>query len=91
MQAIALVTNDKFLLNFNITIDASDVIDYMQKLKREWFGEDYASNFYFLERYRVNFTELISHRGICYDFNIINASQLFHLDRLVENFNLSSN
>jgi len=88
MQAIALVTNDKFLLNFNISIDTSDVVDYMHKLERQWFGNNYFPAVYFLERYAVNFTKVISHRGICYDFNIVDASELFHLDRFAENFNL---
>jgi len=84
MQAIALVTNDKFLLDYNISIDASDVVDYMHKLERQWFGKGFQPAVYFLERYAVNYTKVISHRGICYDFNIVDASELFHLDRLAE-------
>jgi len=85
MQAIALVTNDKFLLNYNITIDTNDVIDYIQKLNRTFynFSEGYNPVLLFLEQFAINFTNVISHHGVCFDFNIVNASQLFHLDKFV--------
>jgi len=84
MQAIALVTNDKFLLSYNISIDTSDVVEYIRKLDRPMHGRLFDSEFYFLEQFIVNLTEVFTHRGVCYDFNIVDSSKLFHLDRFAD-------
>jgi hypothetical protein len=90
MQAIELVTNDDFLAQFNLTIDTSDVVDYMRLARREWYIEDgkfirplgrFAHEFYFMERNKAKVHEVLTSRGFCYSFNIAPPSEVLQLER----------
>jgi hypothetical protein len=78
MQAVALVTGDEFLVPYNLTIEASDVLDYIAKLNYKW---DLYENFATFDNfYGVDFAFIIGSSGFCYNFNIIDAEKLFNLD-----------
>lgn len=83
MQAIALILNDDFLLSYNLSIDVSDVIDYIRNLTWKWAKKD--SGIYqeadFDDYFGINFAEIIGPYGFCYTFNIIDAEDLFHLEK----------
>jgi hypothetical protein len=36
MQAVELMTNDDFLAQYNLSLDTSDIMDYMKKAMRVW-------------------------------------------------------
>lgn len=90
MQAIGLVVKDDFLANYNISIDANDVVDYIVALKRYWHTEksdvdpyygDFRNEMDFANQFGVALAEIITPWGFCYCFNVIDADKLFHLDR----------
>lgn len=90
MQAIELMTHDDFLLQYNISIDTSDVVDYMRKAIRVWtldhevyiskFGE-YYHKMSFKNLFFVELAEILTSRGFCYSFNIADASQVIKLEK----------
>lgn len=88
MQAVGLVAKDDFLTNFNISIDANDVVDYIVALKRTWHADFWTEKYGgfdnqmdFANEYGVVLAEIITPWGFCYCFNLIDADKLFHLDR----------
>lgn len=88
MQAVSLVAKDDFLTKYNITINADDVVDYLVKLKRFWHTEKWIKNYGhfankmdFANEFGVSIAEIITPWGFCYCFNVIDAIELFRLDR----------
>jgi hypothetical protein len=90
MQAIELATGDDFLANYNVSIDTSDVIEYMRKATRIWtskLGESdeilgqYHHWADFILQFKLIMAEVITQRGFCYSFNIAEPSQLFRLEK----------
>jgi hypothetical protein len=80
MQAVALATNDEFLVSYNLSVDADDVLDYMKNLTYIWMDWTFSKNAEFDDMYNVNLSLVAGPSGYCYSFNIANASDLFHLD-----------
>lgn len=84
MQAVALVTGDEFLVPYNLTIGIGDVLDYMWKLHISWtnFGLDFGFTKYahFDDNYGIDFAVIASSTGHCYNFNMIDAYELFNLE-----------
>jgi hypothetical protein len=79
MQAVALVTGDEFLVQYNLTIDSSDVYDYMSELRFNWHKFDHAYIASFDNYYGVDFAEIFGPTGFCYNFNMPEADDFFHL------------
>jgi hypothetical protein len=85
MQAIALITGDELLLNYNVDIETHDVINYMRNLTWKWaYMEEKKElkttlSVYFDDKYGAAFTEVITPYGICYTFNNPDAQQFFNL------------
>jgi hypothetical protein len=84
MQAIALATGDEFLVPFNLTIDAGDVLDYMAELRVKWYNPDHSNFAFFDDYYGVHFAEIIGASGFCYNFNMPEAADLLHLNTYVD-------
>jgi hypothetical protein len=87
MQAVSLVTGDEFLLPYNLTIDANDVLHYIKKLSFVW--KDFANHMIFDDQYAVELAEIVGPTGFCQNFNLILAADLFNLEHLPETFNYS--
>jgi hypothetical protein len=81
MQAVVLVTGDEFLAQYNLTIDANDVLDYMSKLKFSWHTSDNGYIAYFDDFWGVDLAEISGPTGFCYNFNMLQAEDFFHLNR----------
>jgi hypothetical protein len=81
MQAIALVTGDEFLLSYNLTIGTEDVLDYLKKLLIPWKQKNYIRQANFDDFYGVDFATTLGPTGFCYNFNMIDAQDLYNLDR----------
>jgi hypothetical protein len=88
MQAVALVTDDEFLAQFNMTIDAEDVVDYIRILSTEW-TESLVLTSYFDDYYGIDFAAILSPAGFCYNFNLVEAHRLFKINQLPVSFNYS--
>jgi hypothetical protein len=80
MQAIALVTGDEFLLQYNSTIDTEDVLDFMLELHTNWSQYGFTKYAHFDDYYGIDFALVIGSAGFCYNFNMINAGELFNLE-----------
>ena len=80
MQAIALVTGDEFLVPFNLTIDTDDVLDFIQNLHTQWNQFGYTRNAHFDDFYGIDFAVIAGSAGLCYNFTIIDANELFNLE-----------
>jgi hypothetical protein len=80
MQAVALATNDEFLVRYNLTIDAGDVLDYMKNLTYIWMDRRFSKHIEFDDMYNANLSLVPGPSGYCYNFNMANASDLFHLN-----------
>jgi hypothetical protein len=81
MQAIGLVTGDEFLLPFNLTIDTDDVLKYIKQLTWDWTNPSLRHAIHFDYFYSVDFTEIVGAHGFCFNFNMVDTDELFHLDR----------
>jgi hypothetical protein len=84
MQAIALATGDEFLVPFNLTIDAEDVLDYMSELRVRWHNRKTTNFAFFDDYYGVEFAEIIGASGFCYNFNMPEAADLLQLNAYVD-------
>lgn len=78
MQAVALASGDDFLLSYNQSIDTNDVLDFIIKLHIQWIQGNYAT---FDDFYGIDFAQVVGPSGFCYNFNLVDANKLFHLDR----------
>jgi hypothetical protein len=78
MQAVALVTEDDFLVSYNLTIDTEDVRFLIKKLSYDWPNKFYASDAFFNDHYGINFAPIPAPSGICYNFNMIDAEDLYY-------------
>jgi hypothetical protein len=81
MQAVGLATGDEFLAPFNLTIDLSDVLDYMWNLTPVWKDHLYRSDANFDDKYSINFAIVPWSKGLCYNFNLPEAENLLNLER----------
>jgi hypothetical protein len=79
MQVVALVTGDEFLVPYNLTIDTEDVLVYINLLSKAY--ETYQNFVTFDDYYGIDFARVIGSTGFCYNFNMVNASQLLRLDQ----------
>lgn len=77
MQVIALIHNDDFLLQFNVSIDTKDVLTYIRNMTFDW-SKNYRYA-HFDDRFAIEYSEIIGPYGFCYTFNIIEANDLFEL------------
>lgn len=85
MQAVGLVLNDDFLVQYNMMIDTSDVIDYIKDLTWDWTEYyKYLPYLHFDNYYGVEMAEIIGPLGVCYTFNIKDSQELFHLNGYFE-------
>lgn len=88
MQAIELVENDDFLFQFNVSIDTSDLMDYIRNTTRRWHLNEYDwvlgtfyNNMDFKKKFSIWLVEIITYRGFCYSFNIVDAAELFKIEK----------
>jgi hypothetical protein len=82
MQAIGLVTGDEFLVQFNLTIDTEDVLDYIKNLTWDWTDPyKYVNNNDFDDDFGIDFAAIVGPLGICYNFNMVEAVDLFYLEK----------
>jgi hypothetical protein len=82
MQAMSLVTGDEFLLQYNLTIDADDLLDYIQKIQMDFAPAPvfFPNKANFDDNFGVFFAKIIGSRGFCYSFNMVDSKELFNLD-----------
>lgn len=80
MQAVGLVTGDEFLVPFNLTIDADDVLVYIKNLTWDWRDTKLIHYNDFDDDYGIDFAAIVGSRGICYNFNMVEAVDLFNLE-----------
>lgn len=81
MQAFGLIIRDNFLADYNVSVDANDVTDYMHKLIPDWRDRWNYNEASFLDYYDVDLAEVITAWGFCYTFNIIDARELIDLEK----------
>jgi hypothetical protein len=81
MQAVALVTGDEFLVPYNLTIDADDVLGYIKNLTWKWFKRQLVQEIGFDDYYGIYFAEIVGFSGFCYSFNIVVPDDIFHLEK----------
>jgi hypothetical protein len=79
MQAVALATGDEFLVPHNLSVDTSDVLVYMEKLLLKWDARKNEASFD--DFFGIDFAVIIGPSGFCYNFNMADADEIFHLDR----------
>jgi acid-sensing ion channel, other len=85
---VALVTSDEFLADFNLTIDTADVLEYIRNLTWIWRGIGLPS-IDFDDQYGIEFAQIVTPSGLCENFNLILANDLFNTEILPRSFNFS--
>jgi hypothetical protein len=83
MQAVALATGDEFLVPYNLTINANDVAEYMKNLTWVWYTSALIQFIGFDDQFGIRFAPIIGSSGICFNFNMDNPEDIFHLDMQV--------
>jgi hypothetical protein len=78
MQAVALVTEDDFLVSYNLTIDKEDLLHFIELLSYDWNENERFARISFDDFYGVDFAPIPAPSGICYNFNMIDAEDLYH-------------
>lgn len=83
MQAVGLLAKDNFLARYNVSVDASDVVDYILELERYWHSNDstYENRIDFANEFSADMAKIITAWGVCYCFNVVDAEKLFVLNR----------
>lgn len=92
MHAVEIVTDDNVLLQRNISVDTSDLIDYIRKASRIWTDPDvevyentgfinFKHQVDFKNKYWVDFAEVLTEKGFCYSSNIVDAAEMFRLEK----------
>jgi hypothetical protein len=76
-----------FLVLYNLSVDADDVLDYKKNLTYIWIDRTFSKSAEFDD----NFSLVAGPSGYCHNFNMANASDLFHLDLLANLLLLSIN
>jgi hypothetical protein len=79
MLAVALVTGDEFLVGYNLSIDTSDIINSISHLNFLWDEMKLRKGF-FMDHYAIDFAAIPGASGICYNFNMVDAHDLYHLE-----------
>lgn len=82
MQAITLATGDKFLVQYNLTIDTSDVLDLLEMFLIDWNDSNFGRIAFFDDEYGIDFAVIVGPSGLCYNFNLANPNELFNLKML---------
>jgi hypothetical protein len=80
MQAIGLVLGDEFLLQYNFSIDTTDVATYIKNLTWDWNTDEHNHMSDFDDYWQPRFSEILGPYGFCYSFNIVDAEELFNLE-----------
>jgi acid-sensing ion channel, other len=88
MQAVALVTGDEFLADFNLTIDTADVLEYMGNLTWNW-RKISLPLIDFDDQYGIEFAQIVTPSGVCENFNLILANDLLNTKKLPKSFNFT--
>lgn len=77
MHAIGLIMNDDFLVQFNLSLSTENIIDsfyQVQRITNEYNGS-------FIQKYKINFANLMTPFGLCLTFNNFDSSDLFHFNK----------
>ncbi|CAO1405296.1 unnamed protein product [Diamesa serratosioi] len=83
MHAIGLIMNDDFLLQFNLSLSTENISDSFAKVLRITEDEYKGS---FIQKYQLNFAKLLTPFGFCLTFNNMDASDLFHINKIADIF-----
>lgn len=78
MHAIGLIMNDDFLVQFNLSLSTENITDYFYKVHRIIF-EYYKGSF--IQKYKINFAKVLTPFGLCFTFNNMDSSEMFHINR----------
>lgn len=78
LQAIALICKPDYLKTVDIKTQTGDLVDILREISRlDWFLEQSAS---WNKIYGTPFSQRLTPFGYCFTFNIINASDLLHMN-----------
>jgi hypothetical protein len=80
MQAVALVTGDEFLVQFNLTIDAVNMDDFLYELTWKW-EKDINQRIGFDDFYGARFRQILSFSGMCFTFNVAAIEEILNLEK----------
>jgi hypothetical protein len=80
MQVVGVVTGDEFLLNYNLTLDAENLLYYLSLLGVSWFDDGLSNYANFDDFYGIDFAVFLGPGGFCYNFNMMETDELFNLD-----------
>lgn len=80
MQAVGLANRDDFLARHNVSVDTDDLVDYIRKLTFVWKQFKLYHFMSFDDILGVDFAEILGPSGFCYNFNLIGAEELYHLE-----------
>jgi hypothetical protein len=79
--AVALATGDEFFVAYNLSIDTNEIMLSINRLNFIWEQEQKRLRYgIFLDAYVIDFAAMAGASGICYNFNMINAADLYHLE-----------
>jgi hypothetical protein len=81
MQAVALVTGDELLVPFNMSINTEDVLSFIDQIKFDFKFYERSSYITFDDQYGVDFAPIFGPSGVCYNFNMVDAYEMLHLDK----------
>lgn len=82
MQVVSLVTGDEFLNNFDLDLDTNQFFSYLENITLDMRDTFYTRRLYMNEYVGVELSRIITFNGYCYSFNIPDADNIFHVERL---------
>jgi hypothetical protein len=77
--AVALATGDEFFVAYNLSIDTNEIMLSINRLNFIW-EQIRLRDGYFMDAFGIDFAAMAGASGICYNFNMINAADLYHLE-----------
>lgn len=81
-----MVENDDFLSKFNVSISTDNFIAQLLEFSN-FYGYMSGDKGNWTNKHHINYTEVISQKGLCYTFNFPTAEKFFNLDAVSSDFN----
>jgi hypothetical protein len=93
MQIISLISNDRFLSNFNVSIPTDNLIDRLTDFITLFQTTPSINSPYpihmkanWSQQYETNWTRTLHKTGFCYTFNFPNSTQFFNREKISKDF-----
>lgn len=81
-----LLISKQFFQKINLTVPADDFLDVINQFKQEFRRDTYAMVFFWIGVYHQYISEILTHWGLCFTYNIAFSHDLLFLNATSDTF-----